>query len=227
MCLLLLVATLILAYSSSDSIRHGDSIVGTFVVMMGVLLFAALGSNAYATNERRGLHCIAYYHPIPRGLLFAAKQLAALPSIVLVALALVLTVGEVVPAVSVVVLGIFIYLQAVQVCLTYQTGTVIVILAAMISAWMVVGSIWAWMTPTDNALILDGFTPANNPYLVALIPLTLVALGSLLSSWRLAKDRRFLASSDAYRQRVSLVHYLLVGAIAALVVALIQKVVVL
>ena len=227
MCLLLLSATLILVYSSSASIRHGDSIVGTCIVMMGVLLFAALGSSAYATNERKGLHCIAYYHPIPRGHLFAAKQLAALPSIVIVSLALVLTVSEVVPAVTVVVFAIFMYLQALQICLTYQTGTVIVILAAMICAWMVVGSIWAWMTPTDNALIVDGFTPVNDPYLVALIPLTLVTFGSLSSSWRLATDRRFLASSDVYRQRVSLVYFLVVGAITALVVSLIQEVVVL
>lgn len=227
MCFMLLLATVILALVSSESIRYGDSHAGTFIPVVGVLLLAALGTNSYATSERTGLHCITYYHPIPKGLLFLTKQVAALPAVLMVSFALVLTVQASVPAISIVVFSIFLYLHAVQVCLTYQKGTVVVILAALMGAWIVCLTIVAWMAPTDNAIIFDGFTPVHDPFLVGLIPLTLVAIGSLWTTWRLATNRRFLASSDTYRQRYSLACFLGVGAATGLLVSLVQQVVVL
>ena len=229
MCFLLLLATAFLAPFPDESIRFGDSgsLAGTFIPLLGILLLAALGTNSYATSERRGLHCIAYYHPIPRGLLLVTKQVAAIPAIAMVSLALVLTLDGRVPAVSVVVFSTFLYLHAVQMCLTFPAGTVLVILAAFFGAWLTIAPIAAWMIPTEIYIVFEGFTPVHDPLLVGLIPLGFVTLGTALITWRLATNRRFLASSDRYRQRYSLACFLIVGAVTCVFVSVIQAVVVL
>jgi len=229
MCFLLLLATAVLPLVAGESMRFGEngSLAETFIPTLGVLLLAALGTNSYATSERKGLHCITYYHPIPRGLLLVTKQVAAIPAIAMVSLALVITLEGTAPAVSIVVLSTFLYLHAVQLCLTFPTGTVLVILAAFFGVWLAIAPIVAWMIPTEIYIVFEGFTPVHDPLLVGLVPLGFVTLGTALITWRLATNRRFLASSDRYRQRYSLACSLIVGAVTCVFVSVIQAVVVL
>lgn len=239
MCFVLLLATAVLALVYGESIRfgamppggnpmaEGEYLAGNFIPILGVLLLAALGTNSYATSERKGLHCITYHHPIPRGLLFVTKQVAAIPAIAMVSLALVITLEGTAPAVSIVVLSAFLYLHAVQLCLTFPTGTVLVILAAFFGVWLTIAPIVAWMIPTEIYIVFEGFTPVHDPLLVGLVPLGFVTLGTALITWRLATNRRFLASSDRYRQRYSLACFLIVGAVTCVFVSVIQAVVVL
>ena len=201
--------------------------MGSFIPMIGTLLLAALGTSSYAVNERHGLKCVTYYHPVSRGLIFATKLMVAIPAILMVSVALALTVKETVPTVGIFVLGFLIYLLAVHACLMYQKGTVIVILAGLLGVACVIGTIVLWMVPTDKAFFFDGFTPVHDPYLVGLIPFSMVTLGSLITGYCLATNRRFLAGTDVYRQRYTLGCYLAVGLVTCGLVSVIQVFVVL
>ena len=149
-CLLLLLATLVLSIASLESIRVGDSEVGVIVAVMGVLLLAALSTNSYSILERKGLHCITYYHPITRDLFYLTKQAVAIPAVLMVSVALALSIQESVPGVSIILTSFFLYLVAVQTGLTFQSGTVVVILGSLVGAWIVIGTILIWMTPMET-----------------------------------------------------------------------------
>jgi len=237
MCLLLLVAatavtgisyiigTPATGWLSADSGSDNLFTVRYCITGMGGLLLAALGTNSYTAKERSGLNCIAYHHPIPRSQFFLTKQVAAVPAIILVSLTLIITWGENVPAVAIVVFSLFFYLQAVQMCLAWQTGTVVVMLGAVATAWSILVLIFfGWMEPSDNPLFFEGFTPVHDPILVGLIPLAFVTVGSFISAWLMATNRRVLAGSDRYRQRYCIACYAVLFVVTCLLMTLIRAI---
>jgi len=236
--LLLLVSALILNFTAVDVttlesryevflVENGmNTTITTFVTGFALLLLMAVGANAYTTSDGDGLNCIAYAHPVPRTQLFLSKLAAAVPIVLVVWLIAWLNYRETIPAISIGVFCVFIYITAMHMSL-WMRSQLLIILGTLSGAIMAFTLTSAWMIPRGFPIYFKGFMPTYDPYLVGLIPLSLIILCSVLTAWRMATNRRFLAATEKNRAKYNLVGTLASLAAVYVVITVLPQVVVL
>lgn len=200
----------------------------TVICLSGMALFLpiAAGANSYAANDGDGLDCIVYGHPVPRTELFLSKLLAASPVVVLSWFSVLFVIRNEFPAVSFAVFFLFAYLAAVHVSL-WMRFPVMVIMATVTWVLLVFVAIAGWMEERTWPWYFQGFTPEHDPALVGLLPLSLITLGTFITSWHMASNRQFLSASKRYRERYNIATTCITLIATVAIVWLIRRVVVL
>ena len=133
---------------------------------------------------------------------------------------------ETIPAISIGVFCVFIYITAMHMSL-WMRSQLLIILGTLSGAIMAFTLTSAWMIPRGFPIYFKGFMPTYDPYLVGLIPLGLIILCSVLTAWRMAINRRFLAETEKNRAKYNLVGTLASLAAVYVVITVLPQVVVL
>ena len=175
-----------------------------FMVALALFLPVAAGAGAYSSMEGQGLDCVMYLHPVFRTQLFFSKIVAALPIMIISYFALLVTVGDRWSWISLLVWVPFSYSIALHISLWIRS-VVLIILAAVSWAIFILSFTMIWMEETVEFLFFGAWVPVNDVQIVALLPLSLLTFGGIVSSWHMAINRKFLASSDAFKMRFNVV----------------------
>ncbi|NKB33714.1 MAG: hypothetical protein GKR91_11505 [Pseudomonadales bacterium] len=196
----------------------------TYLAISGLAIFMPItvGASAYSNNEGQGLACTLYLQPVSRTQLFLSKILAALPIIAISYFGLLITLGDRWPSISLFVWTIFAYAIALHISL-WIPSLVLIILAAVSWGVFLLSMVLIWMEPTVEFLFFGSFVPNYDYRIVALIPLTFLTIGSLVSSWHMATNRKFLAGSIEYKAKFNALESCAVYAVAILGVGVVQQ----
>ena len=195
-----------------------------YLIISGLAVFLPVtaGAGAYSTNEGQGLECTLYHHPVSRNQLFFSKIVAALPIIVICYFGLLLTLTDRWPWQSLLVWTVFSYAVALHIS-QWIKSLVLIILAGLSWGVFLVSMILIWMEPTPDFLFFGSFVPENDYRIVATIPLAFLTLGSLVSSWHMATNRRFLAGSNEFKVKFNIAEVCAVYGFTILGVGVVQQ----
>lgn len=183
-----------------------------------VLLLGALGTASYAPEEKQGLHCLLYQHPVPRSQLFLAKTGAGVLPALAVSLALLVFLGR--PGSDILTLlayAALAYGSAVLMTLTFERA-VIALLAAvsLVTMTLLLPMLAIELRPrvadVDFAfggavVMVRSGAAGGGPVLVTLgltVPAILLAAGCLWAARRMAVDPGVLTGTPGDRIRSAL-----------------------
>lgn len=165
---------------------------------IGLLVLAALGARANSNSEGQSTSNILHRQPAPREEIFWAKIVAAIPAITLVATSLIIIWWGRIPWVSSAFFCILVFSCALHTSM-WENKQVPIILATLISCLTQFLYTMAWMTGISKSKVGVGIQVENDPFLVGLIPLSVMLIGSLYTAYDMATNHHFLSGTNKFR----------------------------